>query len=69
MREGDHVQCNTIIQSLQADINSLNQQLADSSIQGKNTHTLQLEIDRLNKLLKESSTSSAINKNADIRAL
>jgi predicted RNase H-like nuclease (RuvC/YqgF family) len=69
VRDGDHAQCNTIIQSLQADINRLNHQLTDSSIQGKNTRTLQLEIDRLNKLLKESSSSSAINKSADVRSL
>lgn len=64
-REGDHAQCDSIIQSLQSDINRISQQLADASLQSKNNRSLQMEVDRLNKSLKDSSN----NKGADVRAL
>lgn len=68
VRDSDHAQCNIIIDKLQADVNRLTQQLNDSSIRGKGTRELQLEIDRLNRTIKETANSST-TKTSDVRAL
>jgi predicted RNase H-like nuclease (RuvC/YqgF family) len=66
VRDGDHAQCNSIIQALQNDVNRLGQQLSESSMQGgKNSRGLEQEVSRLNKILKDTTTS----KSAEMRSL
>lgn len=43
-REGDHAQCNSIIQSLQNDLQRVNSQLTQTALNGKNVQQLQQEI-------------------------
>jgi septal ring factor EnvC (AmiA/AmiB activator) len=45
IRESDHAQCNTTINSLQNEISKLSHQLSEASMQNsKNKRTLELEI-------------------------
>jgi hypothetical protein len=72
VREGDHAQCNTIIESLQQDLHRINVQLTESAVSSKGNRQLQQEIDRLNRLVKESSASASGTtsiKTSDVRAL